>query len=1145
MRNDRKFAGKSKFSELSTIDILVDRLRPFTVLILMLVFTALIFPTAMHGQVTAGQAKKIEQALPDKVISQPKKSRKLLVFSRTDGYRHDAIPFANKTFELMAQKTAAFDVVFSEDLAVFAPDKIKEFDAILLNNTTNLKFDDPVLRKSLLEFVKSGKGLIAIHAATDNFYDWPEAAEMLGAQFDGHPWNGNGTWAIEITDHKHVLNRSFQDKNFQICEEIYRHKFLNLRKNSRVLIGLNMRDKTNLAAKGVHFTDRDVPISWVRKFGKGRVFYCSFGHNPEIYWNAAILQHYLAGIQFAFGDLKANTKPIPFVIENVLDFTELDSLLDQLAAYKFGESLEHHFALREFISLAHQSPKTSRTTEKRLIKFLESDASLDGKQYICQMLGIYGSKRSVNQLAKMLNNSATVEMARFALEKIPDKAVDRAFRKALLKSRGTAKIGIINSIGERRDFKIVPKLKQMIYSEDKNVATAAIAALGKIGNKSAIQALSEARVNLDHLHAEVVDAYLNCADQLLELKKTSEASKIYKTLFSSSEPNTVRYAALNGLVHSGVHGVGELLIEVLKNDNSEMRAAVAMIVRGMPPEFNIRGIVKSLPVLAAGDQVKILDALSSRRDPELLKIVTELAVNKNDDVAIAALQTMGEIGDTSSVYFLAKLACQPNLKAPAARTSLYRLPGNGIESRIVDLMPNVDSNTKFQLIRSLRVRKPRDPDSFIADALLKSAGSNEAKIRLESIRALQLIAKPDKALQLVDLLIAAADETERAALEKTLHAVAIKESSGTKEHSEISEFILSILPNITAIEARRSLLLVLAKIGHQSSLPVLRNTLMDTSTALKSAAIRALSQWPTAEPAQELENLILTSDSAVDRVLALRGFVRMAGIIGKKDKTEAIKRYQRAMELSKNDSERKLVLSGLGTMDTESAFDMAVHYLEVPSLRPEAEVAAVKIAAEILVHHPVKTKKVLIQIQQNSPNTGIVAEAQQHINQIEKFEGFITQWQIAGPFTHESEDLFYFEFPPEKNDLNIEWQTVTAVTDKNAPWQVNLTNLFGGGTFCAAYLRTNIWAEQAQKANLELGSNDGIKAWFNGELIHSNDTSRTVSPAADVVAIELKKGWNTVMIKIRQLGGSWGACARVRNLDGSKIQNLKVQPIKN
>jgi len=317
--------------------------------------------------------------------------------------------------------------------------------------------------------------------------------------------------------------------------------------------------------------------------------------------------------------------------------------------------------------------------------------------------------------------------------------------------------------------------------------------------------------------------------------------------------------------------------------------------------------------------------------------------------------------------------------------------------------------------------------------------------------------------------------------------------------------------------------------------------LLDSNETLKTAAIMALTEWSTDEPIKELENIIRESSNPMHRTLALRGFVRMANLPNEYSDEETTKRFRLAMELSETDDDKKMVLSGLSKQESFSAFKMATEQLDNPALRAEAEVAVVNIATATLKTYPEETKKALLEIRQNSNDTGIIELAQKHINEIEKYEGFITLWQLSQVYSNEEDDDFYFEFPPEKKGENVEWTTMTEISDKNIPWQVNLTNIFGGN-FCAGYLRTNIWSDRNQKARAELGSNDGIKAWFNGELIHSNDLSRTVGPGDDIVEINLKKGWNKLMLKIRQLGGSWGASARIRNVDGSEIENLKYQP---
>ena len=270
---------------------------------------------AAEKGVTPEQLKKIEAAVPTKAPAKPARPRKLLVFSRGKGHVHKAVPHGAKAIELMGVKTGAFEAVHSLDPAVFKPDSLKRFDAICFNNCNRMDFfKDPVLARSVLDFVKSGKGVVAVHAAATNFstkwlLDWPEGAAMIGGIFNGHPWNETVT--VKIDDPTHPINAAFKGKGFQINDEIYQFTGPYSRKRLRVLLSLDLA-KTPVTKKhkrAMKRPDNDYAISWVQKLGAGRVFYCSFGHNPAVFWNPAVLKHYLAGIQFALGDLPGQTTP--------------------------------------------------------------------------------------------------------------------------------------------------------------------------------------------------------------------------------------------------------------------------------------------------------------------------------------------------------------------------------------------------------------------------------------------------------------------------------------------------------------------------------------------------------------------------------------------------------------------------------------------------------------------------------------------------------------------------------------------------------------------------------------------------------------------------------------------------------------------
>ncbi len=279
---------------------------------------------AAECKVSDAELKKIEAALPSEAPAKPAKPRKILIFDRTEGFKHDSIPCGDKAIELMGEKTGAYTVDVSDDMDVFTPQNLAKYDAVLFMSTTQLKFNDPKQREALLNFIKGGKGFIGIHAASDNFPTWPEAVEMIGGQFNGHPWTAGGSgrkesdgWSMKVDDPDHVLNKSFGGKGFVLKDEIYQIKGPYSRDTHRVLLSLDMSKARNLAPlkgkkKGEAWggrADDDHAIAWIKRYGDGRVFYCSLGHRKEIYWNKAVLAHYLAGIQWALGDLQVDETP--------------------------------------------------------------------------------------------------------------------------------------------------------------------------------------------------------------------------------------------------------------------------------------------------------------------------------------------------------------------------------------------------------------------------------------------------------------------------------------------------------------------------------------------------------------------------------------------------------------------------------------------------------------------------------------------------------------------------------------------------------------------------------------------------------------------------------------------------------------------
>ena len=270
-------------------------------------------------------AEKIAAGVPKSAPAKPSKPRKVLVFSKTAGFRHGSIPTGVEAMKQMGKSTGAFEVTATEDDSFFEPEKLKNFDAVLFLNTTGEVFKskeagrEDRLKKSLVDFVKSGKGLIGTHSATDTYKKWKDFNDMMGGAFAGHPWHTK--IRVKNLEPNHTLNAAFAGKDFEIADEIYQfRKDTASADERRMLLSLSGeivdKGKGNTGKEGLY------PIAWLDKYGDGRIFYCSLGHRDEIYWNPVILKHYLAGIQYALGDLDAKAEPRKITSNGFLEGTK-------------------------------------------------------------------------------------------------------------------------------------------------------------------------------------------------------------------------------------------------------------------------------------------------------------------------------------------------------------------------------------------------------------------------------------------------------------------------------------------------------------------------------------------------------------------------------------------------------------------------------------------------------------------------------------------------------------------------------------------------------------------------------------------------------------------------------------------------------
>ena len=198
-----------------------------------------------------------------------------------------------------------------------------------------------------------------------------------------------------------------------------------------------------------------------------------------------------------------------------------------------------------------------------------------------------------------------------------------------------------------------------------------------------------------------------------------------------------------------------------------------------------------------------------------------------------------------------------------------------------------------------------------------------------------------------------------------------------------AEAVLAVLPSVKDVKKQCSLLSVLGKIGDSSALPRLIETLNSDNIESRGAAIRALAEWPTSEPAAEMLKAAQNSGDRAHRILALRGSIRLLGLDSNRAPEETIEMYKKAMALAPDANEKRRVLSGLANTKSLGALQIAADYLQDKTLFREAEFAVVKIAEGIYENFPQQTRDVLEKILQTSKNDPLRQQAQEVIKRIE------------------------------------------------------------------------------------------------------------------------------------------------------------------
>ncbi|MBN1359849.1 MAG: HEAT repeat domain-containing protein [Sedimentisphaerales bacterium] len=426
----------------------------------------------------------------------------------------------------------------------------------------------------------------------------------------------------------------------------------------------------------------------------------------------------------------------------------------------------------------------------------------------------------------------------------------------------------------------------------------------------------------------------------------------------------------------GDQEIVNLVIEELASGDAERQAGAIALARDIPGSALTQALAAELPKLSPPLQVQLLSTLGDRGDATVLPAVVAAGGHADESVRVAALKAVGQLGDASNVLLLARRAAETKgAEQAAARASLYRLRGPETDATVMNEIASASANAKVELIRAVGERNIAQG----AQTLLAAAEDENRRVRIESLRMLRVVAEPKDIPSLLRFLLSLTNRAEQTEAEITVAGVVHKIEDPNRQAQTVLSAALATVKDATN---QPSVLRVLGRIGDNGGLPTLRAALRSQDADVRDAAIRALADWPTPEPSDDLLKIAQTADSQVHRILALRGFVRLLARRGDLPAPQAVELYQQAMDLAPNAVEKKRVLSGLSGATSLAALEMAAGYVSDPALRLEAESAVVQIAGRLGEGHPQQALGRLEGIVKTTANDTIRDQAQEAIDRM-------------------------------------------------------------------------------------------------------------------------------------------------------------------
>ena len=593
------------------------------------------------------------------------------------------------------------------------------------------------------------------------------------------------------------------------------------------------------------------------------------------------------------------------------------------------------------------------------------------KAKACQRLAVVGTADAVPALVGLLADENLNLYGRFALEAIPDPAVDDALRTAAMKLQGRQLVGVLNSIGHRRDAQALSLLTGLVGNPDRAVAAAAAHAIGHLATAEAAAFLVEALVKDSPVKRCLGDSALACAERLAAAGRQDEALALYQTVARADVPKYIQIGALDGQFRLQQEAAKDLLLAQIRSEDKAHFQLGLSVARWMPGAEVTAALADELDKLPGERQGLLLRALADREAALPLSTVIAASKSPSPEVREAAIVVLAKLGDANAVGILLDAALSTDPVAERAKEGLKTLAVPEVDAAILTKLDGADARATAVLVELAGARRI----GAAAGKSRESLASGDQAVRLAALEALgQLIAVEDLEL-LTSRALAAGDAPEIQVAQAALQTAALRMA----EREATAAKLAACLPGASA-EHQAYLLELLGRISGKTALQAVTAAAKSSDAALKDDATKVLGQWPNPEAADALLELAKTDPENKYRVRALRGYIRIARQLQLPDDVK-LAMFHAAMQTATRDEDKQIALDILSRIPSVSTLHLAASYVDQDGLKAAAADAAGKIAARLVAQHPKEVAEAMHKVVQAKVGGNPGNQAQQLLDQ--------------------------------------------------------------------------------------------------------------------------------------------------------------------